>query len=162
MLRVAFIAYLCLTTVLGPSLCCCSAQQLVAMVEGMKCCGKRAHSEFSVPERHEHCSHHGHAHHRHETPEAKDNQATNGLPPAGHKHDKQNCPCGEHHSKLVAALTNVAHWNGGDLHSSIVSVLAVATPASPEVHGNLALLTAGRPAHLYGREMLRAYQVMRC
>lgn len=169
MLRVAFIAYLCLTTVLGPSLCCCNAQQLVAMVEGVKCCGKRAHKEFSVPERHEHCSHHGHARHRHETPGAKDNETTNEmppagreLPPAGDEHDKQNCPCGQHHTKLVAALANVVLWHGGDLNSMALSVLTVATPALPEFHGNLAVLTAARPAHLYGREMLRAYQIMRC
>jgi hypothetical protein len=169
MLRVAFIAYLCLTTIFGPSLCCCNAQQLVAMVEGVKCCGKRAHKEFSVPERHEHCSHHRHAHQRHETLEARHNETTSDLPPAGHElppagdeHDKHNCPCGQHHAKLVATLTNVVHGNGGDLQSQMRFVLAIQMPALPEFDGPLAVFSAARPAHLYGREMLRAYQIMRC
>ena len=162
MLRVAFIAYLCVTTVLGPSLCCCNAQQLVAMVEGIKCCGKRAHKEISVPERHGHCSHHADAHHRHAPPNAKDTETRNELPPAGHQHDKQNCPCGEHHAKLVASLTNVVHGNGGDLNGTALTILAVGTPALPALHGDSAVLTATRAAHLHGRELLRAYQIMRC
>jgi len=162
MLRVAFITYLCLATVVGPSLCCCNARQLVAMVEGVKCCGKRAHAEVTAPQRHDHCSHHGHAHHRHEAPEVPTSETTKDIPPAGHQHEKQNCPCGEHHANLVAALTDVAHWNGGDLKNSILDGLANGTLASPEVHGSLAVSTSGRPAHLYGREMLRAYQIMRC
>lgn len=162
MLRVAFIAYLCVTTVLGPSLCCCNAQQLVAMVEGAKCCGKPAHKELSVPEPRGHCSHHTDAHHRHAKPEAKDTEKSSDLPPAWHQHDKQSCPCGDHQAKLVATLTNAVHGNCGDLNCTGLPILEVGTPALPELHGDLAVLAAARATHLYGRELLRAYQIMRC
>ena len=162
MLKIALIAYLCLTTVLGPALCCCNAQQLFSMAEGAKCCGERELRELPGPQPLAHCSHHGHAHHRHEKPMAKDSDKTDKLPPAGHNHDKQNCPCGEHHAKLVAAVTNVAHYNGGDLQGQTWSFLAVATPTLPVFDGHLAVLIAARPAHLYGREILRAHQIMRC
>lgn len=162
MLKIAVIAYLSFTTVLGSALCCCNAQQLFSMVGSSTCCGKRASGELPGPQPHSHCSHHGHAHHRHENPVAEENQKTNDLPPAGHQHDKQDCPCGEHYANLVAALTDVAHWNRSDLLGQTWSALAIATSALPEFDGPLVVLTAARPAHLYGREMLRAYQIMRC
>lgn len=162
MLRSVLITYLCLATVVGPSLCCCNAQRLIAMVEGVKCCGKRAHSEIPSPERHKHCSHHEHAHHHHAKPELPNSEATKDISPAEHQHDKQNCPCGEHHAKLVATLTVVANWNGVDLQNSTLGILANLMLALPEVHVNVAVSTDERPAHLYGREMLRAYQIMRC
>ena len=161
MLRVALIAYLGLTTVLGPLLCCCNAQQLFVLVAGTTCCGKLAQRDVPVPKPHDHCSHHGHSHHPHDSPVAKDNE-TSGLPSGEQRHDKHDCPCGEHHAKLVAVVTDVAHWNGGDLIGQPWSALAVSTFGLPEFGGYLADHTAGIPAHLYGREILRAYQIMRC
>ena len=161
MFRVATIAYLSITTVLGPSLCCCNAQQLYALAAGQHCCGKRAERETPVSEPHDHCSHHGHSHHQHETPVAKDD-ATNDLPPGEQQHDKQNCPCGQHHAKLIASVTDVGHWNGVELVSQPWSGPAIVILALPEFDRYLADRTARTPAHLYGREMLRAYQIMRC
>ncbi len=161
MLKIAVIAYLSLTTVLGPALCCCNAQQLFSILEGSTCCGKLASGEISESEPYSHCSHHGHAHHRHEHPATTGNDTTDDLPPAGHQHDKQDCPCGEHHATLVAA-TDAANWNRTDLLSQTWFELALATPALPEFGGPKAVLVVATPAHLYGREMLRAYQIMRC
>ena len=164
MLRVAVIAYLSLTTVVGPALCCCNARQLFSVVEtsGNHCCRKPAR-EVAVPSHsHSHNHHHGHEHvaHHHSKPPAP---VEHSQPTPGEQ-DKPDCPCGNRQATLVSTAagegTNVQAL---ELQSQYFNHLAVDLPVLPEFDLKEASATAHiRPADLYGREMLRAYQTLRC
>ena len=162
MFRVALIAYLSLTTVFGPLLCCCNAQQLLSATDGLKkCCGKSAVLDTEAHAAHAH--HHGHAHHGHahspaeKTPESK--QA-----PLNNEHDGQDCPCGKHHASLVATVAAEGlQLKAVEWHAQTWFVLITLLPKLPRIDAESASLIAQiRPADLYGREILRAYQIMRC
>jgi hypothetical protein len=163
MFRLALIAYLSLTTVLGPLLCCCNAQQLATFVGGSQCCGKRV-AQQTAPENTEHAGHsyHGHSHHKHEhSPETEPSQSKQA--PVPHKHNGQNCPCGKHHASLVAAATNIVQLNAVELQAQTWNVLVAILPVAVDFEEQTASInTHLRPAKLYGREMLRAYSIMRC
>lgn len=165
MFRVALIAYLSLTTVLGPVLCCCNAQQLFSLVEGSKCCGRRVAQDSDAQLAHEdgHDHHHGHAHHRHEHSPAPE-VAKTAPTPVPHEHDKENCPCGKSHVSMVAAaVTDGVQVKAVQIHNQTWFVLVSVMPVLPEFDAEYASIFAHlRPADLYGREMLRAYQIMRC
>ena len=161
MLRVALIAYLSLTTVLGPALCCCNVQQLSTLVDGPKCCGKPADRRSNV-ETADAIHEHGHAghHHRHVSPKLATEAEQVPVP---HKHDGEKCPCGKHHANLVAAITGSVQSVVGEIQHQTWSILVAALPVIAEFEVKTASIsTHQRPADLYGREMLRAYQIMRC
>lgn len=164
MFRASLIAYLALTTVLGPVLCCCNAQRLFLSVEGTKCCGKPvvqgADAQAAHEDGHEH--HHGHAHHQHEHSPAPD--VANPEPaPVRHEHDEENCPCGKHHASMVAAVTDSVKLKSVETQNQTWFVLVSLLPVPSEFDAeNSSIIAHRRPADLYGREMLRAYQIMRC
>lgn len=165
MFRVALIAYLSLTSVLGPLLCCCNAQQLLSATDGSKkCCGKSAalHSESHAAEHVAHAHSHGHVHHSH-SHSPVDNTPEPEQAPLNDDHDGQDCPCGKHHASLVAAaVTGGVQMNAGELQTQTWFVLVALLPG-PEFNAeNASILAQIRPANLYGREILRAYQIMRC
>ena len=164
MFRVALIAYLSLTTILGPSLCCCNSQQLFSLVAGLKCCGKpvapRSDAELVQVERHAH--HHGFAHHRHEHSPAPASAKTDPAP-VRQEHDEENCPCGKHYASMVAVVTDGVPIKAVEMRNPTGfvpdSLLPVLSESDLE---NVSLIGPRRHADLYGREMLRAYQIMRC
>ena len=164
MLRVVLIAYLSLTTVLGPALCCCNAQQLISVVDGSKCCGvpgaRRSDAQLANDDGHSH--HPGHAHHRHEHSPARDVAKTEPSP-VRHEHNKENCPCGKHHASMVAAVTDSVKVKAVELQNQTWFVLVSLLPVLPEFDAEKASMIAHRrPADLCGREILRAYRIMRC
>ena len=165
MFRVALIAYLSTTTVLGPLLCCCNAQQLFTMVEVSKCCGKsgRVHSNAKDSEHAAHDHHHGHAHHHHEHSPVEHTSKTDPAP-THDEHDGQNCPCGKHHASLVAvAVTDGVQLKAVELQSQTWLIVVALLPLLSDFDADYASMIAqNRPADLYGREILRAYQIMRC
>ena len=164
MFRVALIAYLSLTTVLGPALCCCNAQQLFSVVNGSSCCGKLVaqHSDAKTAQHAAHDHHDGHAHHRHESSPAKDTSKSEQAP-VSHDHDGQNCPCGRHHASLVAAVADSVQSKAVEMQNQTWSVLVAILTVVPEFDVREASINAQlRPADLYGREILRAYQILRC
>ncbi len=159
MIRVALIAYLSLTMVLGPLLCCCNAQQLLSTHDGpKKCCGKSAapHFDGSTAKRLAHNHHHPHS-------SSKDSSKSDPAP-APDEHDGQNCPCGKHHANLVATAES------GGIQSKVAELpvltwhVALATLSVRFGFDTdcVSMIAKNRPAILYGREILRAYQVMRC
>ena len=166
MFRVALIAYLSTTTVLGPLLCCCNAQQLFSMMDGSKCCGNPTarHSDAEPARNTTHGHHHGHAHHHHEHSPVKATSKSDQAP-AQNEHDGHNCPCGKHHASMVAAVvTSGVQLKAVELQTQppqfvLVDLLPVLTALDAEYASMIAKL---RPANLYGREILRAYQIMRC
>jgi hypothetical protein len=163
MFRVVLIAYLNLTTVIGPALCCCNAKQLVSMANGSKCCGKpaarRSDAQLAHDDGHDH--HDGHAHHRHEHLPAKGTKSNQA--PVPHEHGGQNCPCGKHHANLVAAVTDGVQAKAVEMQNQTCFVLVSILPVVPEFDVHEASINAHRrPADLYGTEILRAYQILRC
>lgn len=157
MFRVVLIAYLSLTTVLGPLLCCCNARQLFSLVEGSKCCGKPVVQGSDAPlahaDAHDH-NHHGHAHHRHEHSPTSDTPKSEQVP-VPHEHDGQNCPCGKHHANLVALVTDGVKVRAVEIQYQSWFVLVTLLPVMPEFDVHEASIDAClRPADLYGREML--------
>jgi hypothetical protein len=170
MFRVAVIAYLSLATVMGPSLCCCNARQLFAVAGTSTCCGQStstatAHSHSG---RHKHQHGHGHKHsHGHEHVAADHpHSAAPGeqSPQKPCEHDDKNCPCGNRQAKLVAIPSGEgSHGQALELQSEFFNHLAVDLPVLPEFDVKEASTTAHiRPADLFGRDMLRAYQTLRC
>lgn len=164
--RVALITYLSLTTVFGPLLCCCNAQQLLSATDGLKiCCGKSADlkSEAHSGERAAHAHRHAHADHSHShSPAGKTPEPTRA--PLDNEHDGQDCPCGKHHASLVATVAAEGlQLRAVEWHAQTWFVLVALLPNLPKVDAESASLIAQmRPAVLYGREILRAYQIMRC
>lgn len=164
MFRVALIACLSVTTALGPALCCCNAQQLFSMVARTSCCGKSPTApdqDAALAEQgaHAHClGHHGHKH-----PPGKDAANTN-VDPVSHEHDGQNCPCGNRQAGQVATSTENGPLKVLEFKAQTWLVPAAILPASLSEFDALkaSSLDRDRPADLFGREMLRAYQIMRC
>ena len=135
------------------------------MVQGSKCCGRsaiaQAHAKTS--EHHVHGHHHGHAQSHHEHPPAP-GAGESEQAPANNEHDGQNCPCGKHHASLVAtAVTNGIQLKAAELPALTWHVVVAMLPVLSEFDADYASMIAqNRPATLYGREILRAYQIMRC
>lgn len=164
MIRVVLIAYLSLATVLGPALCCCNAQQLFSMGNGSTCCTRAVlrHSDAENTQNASHHHHHANAQHHHEHSTAKDTSKSDQRT-APRKHGGSSCPCGKHYASLVAALTDGPPSNAGEVQNQKWSVLVAALPAMPAVAVLETFVLAHRgPAKLYGREILRAYQILRC
>src|SRR5690242_15627036 len=100
MLRIATIAYLSLTTVLGPAVCCCTTLAMFSARDTSACCDKSASGNRHAT--HGHGGDHGHRHHGHATSSSKVAPPTEDKPtPNGH--DSHDCPCGEHQPSLVGA-----------------------------------------------------------
>lgn len=165
MLRVAVIAYLSLTTVVGPSLCCCNFRQLYSLVLASDdhCCGKPTREVAAPAHSHSHKhDHHGHEHladHHAESP-----APVEPAPQSPCEHDKQHCPCGGRQPTLVA--TTVGEGTAVralELQCQFLNQLTAVLLVLPEFDLKKASTTAHiRPAALFGREMLRAYQILRC
>lgn len=164
MFRTALIAYLSLATAFGPLLCCCSMQKLFGATENTSCCKKSVagqserHCHANAPRAKDHSHHHG------ASQKAKDRAATEKAP-IQHDHEGGECPCGRRHAKLLASSNApiapqlivdcpVFNWS-----------LPVddCIPAQATITASIASMTARfRPADLYGREILRAYHILRC
>jgi len=132
MSRLFLIACFSLTSVFGPLTCCCNAKAAVSKVAESPCCHGQADS---APLHHEH-----------------------------HEHDGRECPCGRHHaSVLSAAVTETVHVHAVDMQIQHWLVPSIVTPTVAQLDGDAASLVAHSiPNALFGRAMLRAYQVMRC
>jgi len=158
MFRASLVVYLTLATVLGPVLCCCNAQRLFSSVEGSKCCRKGSAAQVAHNDAHDH----GHAHHEHQHPPTPD-AANSQSAPVRHEHDDESCPCGKHHVSLVVAVPAGMQLKAADLQTPTWYILVALLPALPEIDAQNSSINAQvRPADLYGREILRAYQIMRC
>ena len=157
MFRVAFIAYLSLATVFGPLLCCCNMQRLLGSPTNRYCCQRQVECHKS-----QHCK--SCERHRSNSQSEKDAQATEN---SSHRHAPPGgeCPCGRRHATMLAS--------GGSSQSLSHSTIDIPTlqwplpidtlPVQASVVASITSMIAKfRPADLYGREILRAYQIMRC
>lgn len=164
MFRAALIAYLSLATAFGPLLCCCSMQKLFGASESTSCCKK---SEVRQSKRHCHANTlraKDHSHHQGESQKAKGRTATEKTP-VQYDHEDGECPCGRRHTKLLASPSvPVVHQLIVELPDFNWPLPAdCCIPAQATITASIASMIARfRPADLYGREILRAYHILRC
>lgn len=166
MIRFALIAYLSAFMAFGPALCCCNLRQLSSLCADANCCGKSS-SGLDVEPHHHHCDgKHQHSHHSKQSENRPTPSKNRDDSPNTPSHDSDDCPCKEQRSNLVSAPGPQAADSHGPLELSLERTLATACLATAT---NIGLadcrLQAGddeRPALLFGREMLRAFQTLRC
>lgn len=169
MIRFALTAYLSLMAALGPALCCCNLRHLLAGSDTSSCCGKmhakaspgadrHGHSHHGHSHAHGDHAHHHHAHHHHaHAPGPASPVDSNPLP---QNHDGKDCPCGGQ-DELIAVGANDAKAPVLQNHGALL--FAVALPIQPQASAVEATsIPQVRPSLLAGRELLRAYQIMRC
>ena len=171
MFRVALTAYLSFTAALGPLLCCCSLGQLVPITHSSNCCRKAESLAAKTISHH----HHGHSHHSHDhhdnngvantgstsasKPELPVDHSNNPLP-------RDPCPC--QHQSQMAALTSFQNSGLQISMDGLSSIEYLAISYSLRLSHALSFkleisfLSNGPPASLFGREMLRAYHILRC
>jgi len=160
MFRFALIAYLSLTTVFRPALCCCTAEQFLP---GSTCCNVTGSPQTVAPpashKSHKNC--HGHAQTLAQSSTEKHTQSDQKPTPCDQ--DGKNCPCGKRFASMAIATA-------GGFQSSTIGVQDQTWTAQVLILGDLpsidtlqvSYLAHGWHSDRYGREMLRAYQIMRC
>ena len=163
MIRLAIVAYLSLTTVLGPALCCCNLAQVFNVGSHRNCCetrvvaiDHRSHSTSPAQRKHHCCS------------DKADQSSAEGsnLPKSPQDQHRRDCPCGRHQAKLVLATASDTLGSRLNSDSSPMFTFGFDAQMLP-MDTKLSVRDREdgndiRPAGLYGRELLRAYQTLRC
>jgi hypothetical protein len=166
MFRFALTAYLSVAAIVAPLLCCCALEHAVASTPKTSCCGKSASTGGAARSVGGHAHHHhGHRHHGHAQGKPHAPKSVPAGVPA--KHNPDSCPCDKHLSKLVAVLehkaevVSTAHtgiW-GQLFHALPVDAISDASDITSAVQHHF---LSGPPASLAGRDLLRAYHILRC
>ncbi len=163
MIRTALYVYLVTSLALGPAFCCCRIDQFFPGSSSKPCCVKRTLALTESPSRSEcHCSHEATASHEYAATRDVTKPSSDDKRPTNSPCDSK-CPCGKHdpgilvaavHAPTASASAPLIHA-GWELCSfwSLVSV---------EISGKPTELDREKPALLSGREILRAYQTLRC
>lgn len=173
MWRFALIAYLCLATVMGPGLCCCSVVRIshAGATRRHSCCDhSRAASAEIASSSHRHDASHRSsqvARVRTDNPAAATLASARSGSVPSRQQDRHSCPCNHQRSGTMAtavAKVNIAaelnglsgHLLGYDLPPAFVAnVCDLSTRSKVQ-------LSNGPPAELAGRGILRAYQILLC
>lgn len=163
MLRFALVAYLNITVVLGPGLCCCSAHFLFPWAGETGCCGS-PHAEVASKDHHSNSHHHDHGPSQHDHSAIAHEDAHPQQAPSNH--NQNDCPCGQHQQTLFASQPG----DGATVRSLDLQVHVFWTLAVDVAHLNISgpdcrsALVIGlvRPCELSGREILRAHHRLQC
>lgn len=159
MLRLALTAYLCLATVIGPSLCCCavSGRSRVGATRPHSCCD---HSLVARATRN--------AAHRGVVPTSAVHPGAaapdRSFPGRG---DQQSCPCNHQRWGSIGTVTAKMtisvepHETACSVQGSFLTPALVADVCDLWNRPKDRFLS-GPPAELAGREILRAYQILLC
>jgi hypothetical protein len=157
MFRIAFIAYFSFATVFGPLLCCCNMQRLLGSPINRSCCQRQFECHKS-----QHCK----ACERNRS-KSQSEEASQATKNSSHRHDHPGgkCPCGRRQATMLASS-----GSSQSLSNSTIDIPTLQWPipiaSLPEQAAVVASITSMfakfRPADLYGREILRAYQILRC
>ena len=160
MLRFALIAYLSLATVLRPALCCCTAEQFLP---GSTCCNVTGSPQADAPaashKSHKNC--HGHA----QTPaqSSTDKHTQSDRKPAPCDQDGKNCPCGKRFASMaISAVSGFQSITSGVSDQSWTAQVLILDELPSIDTLQVSFLAHEWHSDRYGREMLRAYQIMRC
>lgn len=148
MFRLLITAYLCLGAVFAPLLCCCAVEHSMNSSPVRACCKAAAKT-------------HGQASRTtHQAPLA---QAA--LLPG--RHHSGSCLCDKHPLKATAARTHKVEVPSGDgvaawAHDALAPSSDAVRDPSDIVSATSMRFTNGPPASLFGRDMLRAFSILRC
>lgn len=161
MLRFALVAYLNFTVALGPSLCCCSAHLLFPGMGGEAGCCSGHKNELASHAEHGHHHHHGDVHDSH----SQSAEVAEHSKPSPCDHNQENCPCGRHQQTLLVSQScDAATIRALETQDIFSWALVVDSLSLDSAGANLHLLLSKghlRPGELSGREILRAYGVLR-
>lgn len=163
MFRIGLIAYLSLATVFGPFVCCCSAHRLTGHSLGRQLSATAGSSSTSggngrlaknVLSGGASCCH------KQSSERAGSQQKDIPSPSEG---NGSHCPCGNRHATVVAATANDTSLKVVELSDHLWSapVAILSSDFDRDLLTNSVVLCE-RPAGLYGRQMLRAYHILRC
>lgn len=160
MIRFALIAYLSLTTVFRPALCCCLAKQVLS---DSTCCHTTVDST-SATEQHRHKPHkHCHGHAKFPKPSLAERHTPPERMPTPCDPDGEKCPCGKQFVSMAFTAAAGLQTSSFDVQDSTwAAPLVILSAVSPSDTSQTSLLAQGRRSDRFGREMLRAYQIMRC
>jgi hypothetical protein len=160
MIRFALIAYLSLTTVFRPALCCCLAKQVLS--DSACCSTKVALKPATEPHQHKpHKNCRGHAKSPEQSLAEKHTQPERKPTPCDP--DGENCPCGKQFVSMAFTAATGLQPSSFEVQDSTCAVQSVilADIQSSDTQ-QTSFLAHGRRSDRYGRELLRAYQIMRC
>lgn len=161
MFRFALIAYLSFTTVFRPVLCCCLAKELFSSTT---CC-KNTEPRTPVAASPKHKAHKGCRGHAKSDPRASEphHHPRSEQPTNPCDQEDQKCPCGKSYSSMACMVSPNIQASQSESQGHYLAQ-AFDFPASVQLHnGHYPLfIEHRRESGLYGREMLRAYQIMRC
>lgn len=166
MLRAALFTYLIISAAIGPALCCCQLKQFLGIQKSSPCCEiNLAANKQDKADSHGHCSRC-----RHTTQDddlrnalASDGLASDNSKPTPESPCKPNCPCGRHEPGLIGTAPELINSNSigqypsqefGNSYS-----IAISTVTHLSFVGGFAI---EKPVAISGREILRAYQILRC
>jgi hypothetical protein len=166
MLRAALFTYLIVSAGIGPAICCCQLKQFLGVQKSSPCCGLNlAANKPGKASSHEHCSR---CKHTTQDDSLRSALASDGLSSVNSKPTpespcKPNCPCGRHEPGLILTapeLINsslIGQYPSQEFGSSYSIAISIVTHLS--FVGGFAI---EKPAAISGREILRAYQILRC
>ena len=171
MFRFLLTTYLCLGAAFAPLLCCCALQHHSTTPSTGLCCHNSA---ADSARKHDHHRGEHQAHHRHDGDNGHGSAAqvaTDKEQPGDEGTSKQpdpdSCPCGKQLLKLATVSTPKAQFSSGDitttwLHLLFVLPVSAVSDATDVASAASHRFRDGPPVSLAGRDMLRAYQIMRC
>ena len=161
MFRFTIVAYLILTTVIRPALCCCTARQVLA---DSTCCSTKVASE-PVASPHAHKPHkncRGHA--KVQSQPASQKVVDKEQQPKPCDHKDSSCPCGKSFASITM-MTSAGYQHGNiELQGKLWAedCLHILDLPAASVIQKTSLLAQIWHSDLYGVGILRAYQIMRC
>jgi hypothetical protein len=162
MFRAVLIAYMCAATVTGPLVCCCTLRAAAPAEGGGHCCsGHEKAASTHARSGHDHHHEHRHASHGHSPAVASTDE---GSPSGKEDPGEHHCPCGRRHATtLTVAAIEHGMVRGFDLPIPVWMPYEACDLLLTEICGPSSAINAySVPPGLFGRDMLRAYQIMRC
>jgi hypothetical protein len=164
--RAALFTYLIVSAAIGPAICCCQLKQFLGVQKSSPCCAlNQIATKQDKANSHEHCSRCKHA--------TQDDDLRNALASDGLGSDNSiptpkspcqpNCPCGRHEPGLIGTAPGLVNSNliGQFPSQEYGYASSIAIPAV-----NYLAFVGGfeheKPVAISGREILRAYQILRC
>ena len=164
MIRIALITYLTISAALGPAFCCCQIGQIVPGFESTSsCCNSRAVSADHDCHSNKSCIHHDGVADHHSASYRTDDRQQPSEDQRPQSPCKPNCPCGKHDPGMLVSSVGEVSIFGSSVLFGTDWLLGTSSPTTlTDLPGKTANFLDVRPALLSGREILRAYQTMRC
>lgn len=159
--RILLTAYVSLVAACGPALCCCSFGHLAAPAEAHGCCARNAQANHG----HDHAGHShehgGHKHHHQSSAAANTNSGSEATSESNAPRfcDEHHCGCDREQRQLVSPSKKDSDDIRRDLQHDL-RIVVISTDQLFAIPRTESLSLVQSPIAVYGREMLRAYQIL--